>query len=288
MYIQLIDRSDRLGSNIMNYLAQIIYAVERKLYIRYDKLRLNYSDSIFVIAIFQYIDIYNTSLPVEDFSQGVDLSTARDQWGNTDFCYTMCRTVNCIKQDLISYVHEKTPIRTFFRELSLAKNYTIPFDPNRTILVHLRLEDVKDRSDYNGNICASYYRERIIHNKDCFDNAPQKAHNMTINMQAPLGQDKLQKQINIAKASYPNHTVKLISAPNSQTSLPYPLLASADPNYDLYLLSICDVVILSRSTYAFSAALFGNHAAIYMPMWGHFVCCGLDTQYDKKRYHYFY
>ena len=286
MYIQLFDRSDRLGSNIMNYLAQVIYAIENKLYIRYDKL--NYSDSLFVMAIFQYIDIHNASLPDEDFSHEVDLTTARDEWGNTNFCYTMSQTVKCSKQDLISYVHEKTPIRTLFRELSLTKQYTVPFDPKRTILVHLRLDDVRDRSDYDGKICSSYYRNKMIHNKDCLDNAPQKALGMTINWQAPLGLDKLQKQIDIAKATYPNYTVRLISTPNAQTQLPYPLIASEDPNYDLYLLTQCDVVILSRSTYAFSAAVFGDHTTVYMPMWGHFVCCGLDSQYDKKRYHYFY
>lgn len=288
MYIQLIDRSDRLGSNIMNYLAQVIYAVENKLYIRYDKSKLNYSDSLFVMAIFQYIDIHNTSLPEEDFSQEVDLTTARDQWGNTNFCYTMSRTVKCIKQDLISYIHTKTPIRTFFHKLAKSKQYTVPFDPKTTILVHLRLDDVRDRADYDGNICASFYRTKLIHDKDCFDNAPQNVLNMAINWQAPLGLDKLQKQINIAKASYPTHTVRLISTPNAQTQLPYPLIASDDPNYDLYLLTQCDVVILSRSTYAFSAAVFGDHTTVYMPMWGHFVCCGLDSQYDKKRYHYFY
>lgn len=288
MYIQLIDRSDRLGANIVNYIAQVIYAIENKLYIRYDKSKLNYSDSIFVIAIFQYIDIHNASLPSEDFSKQVDLSTERDEWGNTNFCYTISRTLKDSKQDHISYIQTKTPIRTFFRELAQSKQYTIPFDPKTTILVHLRLDDVHNRADYDGNICASFYRNNLIHNKDCFDNEPQKALGMTINYQAPLGLDKLRKQIEIAKATYPNHTVKLISTPNAQTSLPYPLLASEDPNYDLYLLTLCDVVILSRSTYAFSAALFGEHTTVYMPMWGHFVCCGLDSQYDKKRYHYFY
>ena len=288
MYIQLFDRSDRLGSNIMNYIAQVIYAIENKLYICYNKDALNYNNSLFVISIFQYIDIHNASLPNEDFSNQVDLTTTRDTWGNTDFCYTMSRTVKCINQDLISYIHTKTPIRTLFRELSVTKQYVLPFDPKRTILVHLRIDDVRDRVDYDGNICASYYRNKLIHNKDCLDNAPQKALNMTINWQAPLGLDKLQKQIDIAKATYPTHTVKLISMPNTQIQLPYPLIASDDPNYDLYLLTQCDVVILSRSTYAFSAAVFGDHTTVYMPMWGHFVCCGLDSQYDKKRYHYFY
>jgi hypothetical protein len=272
----------------MNYIAQVIYAAENKLYIRYNAHTLQYSNSIFIKAIFQYIDIHNASLPVEDFSKQVDLTTARDKWGNTDFCFTMSRTLQYIKQDIISYVHNKTLIRTLFRELSLTKQYTVPFDPKTTILVHVRLDDVRDRTDYDGNICASFYRNSLIHNKDCLDDAPQKELGMTINWQAPLSLDKLKTQINIAKATYPNHTVKLISTPNAQISLPYPLIASEDPNYDLYLLTLCDIVILSRSTYAFSAAMFGNHTTVYMPMWGHFVCCGLDSQYDKKRYHYFY
>jgi len=288
MYIQLFDRSDRLGSNIMNYIAQLLYALKYNLYIQYDAHSLNYNDSIFVKAIFQYIDIHNISFSNEDFSKKVDLTTTRDIWGNTDFCFSMSRTTKELQQDLISFIHMKTPIRTLFRELAILKQYTIPFDPKTTILVHLRLDDVCDREDYDGNLCASFYRNKLIQGKDCWDKAPQTELGRAINWQAPLALDKLQRQINIAKSTYPTHSVKLISTPNAQTPLPYPLISSHDPEYDLYLLTVCDVVILSRSTYALSAALFGHHTTVYMPIWGHFVCCGLDTQYDKKRYHYFY
>ena len=34
-------------------------------------------------------------------------------------------------------------------------------DVKKSILVHLRLGDVKDRPDYNGETCGNYYTNRI-------------------------------------------------------------------------------------------------------------------------------
>jgi len=45
---------------------------------------------------------------------------------------------------------------------------------------------------------------------------------------------------------------------------------------------MCKVTILSRSNFALSS-LFYNDDKIktYIPLWGHAVCYGLDTIYDK-------
>jgi hypothetical protein len=280
MYIQLRDRRDRLGSQITNYVAQIAIAINHKAYIQYDRATLWYNESLFVTALFDYIDIYNKTLPVEDLTHEYEHPAVR----NPDWCYTMSQAVQMIQQDLVSFVHNYTSIRSIFQP----PNYVLPFDPKRTILVHLRLDDVANRQDYNGHRCANFYRERLHNGIDCLDTDAHSIVGYEYNRQAPISNEKLQRQIDMAKATYPFHTVKLLSSPNAQSQLPYELLSHPNPDYDLYLLSVCDVVILSRSTFSISALLFGNHTAAYVPIWGHFVCCGLDTRYDKKRYHYFY
>ena len=203
---------------------------------------------------------------------------------NRDLCYTLSQAVQTIQQDLVSFVHNHTSIHSLFQPPKL----TLPFDPKRTILIHLRLDDVADRRDYDGRHCANFYRSRLHSGIDCLDLDAHPIVGHEYNRQAPLSNEKLQRQIDIVKAIYPHHEVKLLSNPNAKTNLPYELISNENADYDLYLLSVCDVVILSRSTFSLSALLFGKHTAAYIPMWGHFICCGFDTKYDKKRYNYFY
>jgi hypothetical protein len=47
-YIILKHREDRLGNNIVNYIAQINYAHKNNYGIVYDKKNIKYSDSIFI------------------------------------------------------------------------------------------------------------------------------------------------------------------------------------------------------------------------------------------------
>ena len=55
---------------------------------------------------------------------------------------------------------------------------------------------------------------------------------------------------------------------------------------------MCNVTILSRSTFALSSLFFNkNKVKTYIPLWGHFITCGLDSIYDqndKSKFHYFY
>ena len=41
------------------------------------------------------------------------------------------------------------------------KTAAMPYNPQKSILVHLRLGDVKDRPDYDGSICSNHYKNRI-------------------------------------------------------------------------------------------------------------------------------
>ena len=124
-----------------------------------------------------------------------------------------------------------------------------------------------------------YYKNKIKNNENCVCEFYE-----TINNQAPLSKEKMVCIINKAKTEFTNFKVILVTSPNSDTSfLDYEVIKSNDENLDLYFLTMCKVVILSRSTFSLSSMFFNdNKIKTYIPLWGHFVCCGLDTIYDKN------
>jgi hypothetical protein len=291
MYIELFDRCDRLGANISTYIAQILYAHNNNCIIKFrknSKKNYRYENSIFVQILFNYIDEYNTKLRLKGINADVldnDIECSK----SGDYIYYTSSVLKNIKSDFISYFHKHvyTNIEKDITNIQNKYNY-IPFDTNKTILVHLRLDDVSNRLDYDGSICSEYYRQKIVNNEVCkcefYD---------TINNQAPLSKKKLENIINKAKAEFPDYKVILLSSPISDTSFfDYDVIKNNDESLDLYLLSMCNVSILSRSTYALSSTFFNNKKLkTYIPLWGHFVTCGLDTIYDKNdksKFEYFY
>jgi hypothetical protein len=290
MYIILFDRLDRLGANIINYIAQIIFAYKNKYYIKYinnDRNNYKYINSVFVTCLFNFIDKYNESI---NNTLNNNISNCLVKMDNDyDWISIISYVTTDCKSDLITYFLNNIfdLIKNDFIKLTNEFKYNDKslFDVNKTILVHLRLDDVSNRPDYDGSICSNYYKNKIANNEKCvceFYNS--------INNQAPLSKEKLINIIKKAKDKYIDHEIILLSSPNSDTSfLNYPVIKNDDASYDLYLLSKCNVVILSRSTFALSSLFFSdNKKDVYIPLWGHFVCCGLDTIYDKNTYNYFY
>ena len=267
MSIKLFDRPDRLGANITTYVAQIIYAFHHKFYIHYDKTKLKYTQSLFVQVLFEFIDLHN---------QTCNSESPLRVWANADdWITTTSKTTQTIQRDLVSFFREHIypRIRLNIYSIAVYKGYVVPFDPKKTLLIHLRLDDVSAFPDYDGSICANYYRHKLEAGETCVCECLQNLYNR----QAPLANSKLERIIQM----YPDRQVKLVTSPGSTTTLPYECIQSADENYDLFLLCMCDVIVLSRSTYALSALLFGSYTDAYVPMWGHMACMGLYTKYDK-------
>lgn len=163
----------------------------------------------------------------------------------------------------------------------------IPLNPNSTILVHLRLDDTANFPDFDGTSCANHYRKKLLNNESC-DYMSMNGNNC----QAPLSKEKLGNIIHLAKEDFPNRRVVLLTAPGSDASfLPYPVIKNDDESFDLFLLSVCKVIILSRSTFSLSGLVFNeDYEKAYIPMWGHAVCMGIDSIYDKmdrSRLHFF-
>jgi hypothetical protein len=290
-YIDIFNRGCRLGGNILNYICQIVYAHKNNYYIKYDKNFLRFKDSIFIECLFLYVDKYNLQLLNqynidEYYIDSQELILQKVNIDTEHFVHIMSMTVMNIKSDVISYFKEHIflHIENSFNERALFKKYTT-IDITNTILVHLRLDDVKNVSDYDGRVCSSYYTHCINNGIPCYHT---NFENGLYNQQAPLSKEKILYQISIVQKEYPSHKVVLVTNPGEILDLPYEVIQHGDPSFDLYLLCKAEAVILSRSTFTLASLFFGRHTHAYVPLWGHAVCLGIHTKYDNSIFNYFY
>jgi len=281
MYIELFDRDDRLGANIFNYIFQILFAHHNNYHIKYSRNDLKYNDSIFVQYLFDYIDEYNKD-KINDNIQFI--------WPNKyskDFFFFSINIIKIINSDLFSYF--KCHIFNDIKYNQIIKRYNIPFNPDETILIHLRLDDTKYwNNDYDGRIYSNVFKEYINNNETNYNNLYSFYPTIYYNVQSPLSTEKILNQIEIVSLKYPNYRKIIITNPGEKHEFPYEYIQSDDPSYDLFLLTQCKVVILSRSTFALSSLFFGNYTDVYIPVWGCTACMGLGTKYDKSNFNYFY
>jgi hypothetical protein len=195
-----------------------------------------------------------------------------------------------IKSDLISYFRSNIleKIKPYLLELFQKENYILPYDREKTIVVHLRLDDVSERSDFDGKIPSDYYIDKI--NNDL--SICRYDLDVSINMQSPLSIEKIKKQIEDALQIYKDYEVLVVASSEPKDyviDLPYRILRNGSPEYDLFLLCNAKVLIVSRSTFALMGCLLGTYEKAYVPLWGLFVGAGLGTKYDRNtKLSYFY
>jgi hypothetical protein len=169
------------------------------------------------------------------------------------------------------------------RSNAIVSAWDIPFDPKKSILIHLRLEDVSNMGEYDGRISSEYYRDAINNNGDI-----TYKHSVGFpNHQSPLSPSTIQNRINLLQEKYPGREIILITNPGSSCNLPYRIIRSPDESYDLFLLSKAEIIVLSRSTFALSSLYFGSHMEVHVPLIGFLVMFGLSTKFDKNNYVYF-
>ena len=337
MYIYLFDRPDRLGSQIVCYISQILFADKYNLIIKLKKDKEKYygfskfqfehqrerdkygcNISIFVKILFEYIDIHNRKLKERNIDDNIEYilndkliqdNYIKNQCIKCGKCFKkdhyfqahlkVCKVYGVlgmdllrlcsyvlrnIEQDIFSYFKSKIfkHIKVSFKNLT--SEYKIPFDVNKTILVHLRLEDKSNSHDYHGKKRCEYYKKKIHNNEDCFTE-----YYHLDNTQSPLSKNKIDDVLNLAKKEFNDYKIILLTAPGSDTSeYSYDVIKNEDENLDLYLLTMCKVVVLSRSNFAVSSLFFSDKKKVYCPLWGYFTCYGLDTKYDKNNFFYFY
>jgi hypothetical protein len=311
--IYLYSRGDRLGSHVLQYLSIIIYAFYNNLYIVYDPDKVNYNNdyeyegtkykpSFIVKAILNWIDNHNKKFPVKNYLEQYKNLNAMEYLLNfeTNFnpnlyfysCDLLIITTQVlynIHTDLISYFKKyicKTMRQQILNAVPQTDSNSLPFNPEKTILVHLRLGDVKDRSDYDGEFCSNYYKNRIDNNNQSIQGIATLGY---CNMQTPLAKNKVELAIVQAKQKYPEHELIMVTSPGDyEIGYPYRCIRSNDESHDMFLLCNADVLILSRSTFSLAAAFMGRAREVWCPLWGHFVCTGLYTKYDKSKFNYFF
>ena len=295
MYVFFLKfRPDRIGTEILSIFFQFFYCYEKKYYVKYDPNKIHFKNSIFIKTIFKVINEYNASLINNNNNNNdekiIDVINIPGP-GETDMCYGMGMITQLLQVDMLTFFRNNfsDKIYDIYEKYILEVKYTVPFDVENDIVIHLRLDDQWWESDYDGRVCSNHYINLINNSKQClFTNGPNNKYNK----QNPLSKEKIKNEITILQQKNPYAKIIIITSPLTQIpdmDIKYDLLIqSEDYNYDLFLLSRSKNIILSRSNFALVSLFFGNQKNIHMPLWGHFACAGFGTKYDNCKFNYFY
>ena len=280
MYVVLFHRFDRLGCNLINYIAQIIYAYHHGYCIKIMDHKENYPkypNSKYYLVLLNYItNVLNVkNKPTEEILYNCN------KYDIQYFCGFVTQSIKC---DLLSYFHKHIYNDLDFTELNEFYN-DITYDFNNSIFCHLRLDDVSHKTDYDGTICSRYYKLLIENDKPCCNKFYEYVNN-----HSPLSDEKINTMINDAKNMYPNDKLYMVTSPISNTDFnEYDIISNDDVDKDLFILSNSKKSILSRSMYALSSLFFSQPKEYcYIPSWGYFVTCGLNTKYDNNNFKFIY
>jgi hypothetical protein len=289
MYIVLFHRYDRLGANLINYIAQIIYAFHHGYYIKIIDNKSNqpkFPNSRYYIILLNYIN--NVLNVINDNHNCYHLGCYDDEilydFNKYDvqlFCGFVTQSIKC---DLLSYFHKYIYNDLDFKDLNEFYN-DITYDFNDSIFCHLRLDDVAHKKDYDGSICSKYYKLLIENDKPCSNKFYEYVNN-----HSPLSNDKINTMLDDVKKTYPNNKIYMVTSPISNTDFnQYEIISNDDVDKDLYILCNSKKSILSRSLYALSSLFFSPQKEYcYLPSWGFFVVCGLNTKYDNNNFKFIY
>ena len=97
------EKSERLGSNLLSYYCQIIFAHFMNYYIVYDTV--NFEDSIFIKSMCEYIDYYNQSKVNDNVEINIREFTNNKE-SSVDNCFFFYGFVTSfIKMDIYTYFH---------------------------------------------------------------------------------------------------------------------------------------------------------------------------------------
>ncbi len=275
--IKLYDRHDRLGSNLSWYISTILVAVKNKYKICFIKPKNEYKyyNSIFVELLFEFIDEYN-----DKYFENTQTYKNNYIIQESNYFKRIIKSVKNLKCDWVSIFKEyifKQDLKDKLNKLAKIRNYNIPYDTEKSIVVHLRLDDRRNTFiNYEKRLNCSKVFKNIVDNDDtdyyfdCFGG------------QSAIKEEEIQIIIDKALNIYKDYEVIIIT--NGKHNLPYKTISNDDETYDLYLLCNSKVLIGSMSTFSFTAILFGNHKYIFYPLWEHIVSFGLTTKYDKTNF----
>jgi len=290
MYTVLFHRFDRLGCNLINYIAQIIYAHYHGYYIKIIDNKYNYCkypNSKYYIILLNYIDnvlnINNDTQHCYHLGHDDEILYDCNKYDIQLFCGFVTQAIKC---DLLSYFYKHIYNDLDFKEINeFYKDVLISYNFDESIFCHLRLDDVSHKKDYDGSICSRYYKLLLENDRKCHN----KFYDY-VNNHSPLSEDKINIMITDAKNIYPNDKLYMVTSPISNTEYnQYEIISNSDVDKDLFILCNSKRSILSRSMYALTSLFFSKPKEYcYLPSWGFFVVCGLNTKYDNNNFKYIY
>ena len=288
MYVVLFHRYDRLGCNLINYIAQIIYAHYHGYYIKILDNKDNYSkypNSRYYIILVNYIknvlNVINDNHNCYQLGPDDEILYDCNKYDIQLFCGFVTQSIKC---DLLSYFHKYIYNDLDFKDLNEFYS-NVSYDFNNSIFCHLRLDDVSFKRDYDGSICSKYYKLLIENDKPCVNKFYEYVNN-----HSPLSNEKIITMINDTKNIYPNDKIYMVTSPISNTVFnEYEIISNDDVDKDLFILCNSKKSILSRSMYALTSLFFSDKKEYcYLPSWGYFVTCGFNTKYDNNNFKFIY
>jgi len=270
--IKILSNGDRLGGNLSYHLAPIFYAYYYNLPISYGNEK-RYKQSIFMKALEKFIKKYNNNANLKNKDKLESFISSSTEW-----YFMQAQTLSNIKLDFVSYFKKYfyNEVRENLEYYANEVKYKIPFNPQKTILVHLRLDDVKHWSPGTHKICNDVYKDFI--NNDNF----KACSKVCRYRQAPIDKNILINLLKQAKSKYPDREIIIITSPGERLNVPFKVISNQDSSLDLYLLCNSEVIITSRSTFGFMPLLFGKVKEAWVPKWCHFAMFGLTTKFDKN------
>lgn len=288
MYVVLFHRYDRLGCNLINYIAQIIYAHHHGYYIKFIDNKNNYPkypNSRYYHILLNYINniinIKNDTKNCYNFGPDDEILYDCNKYDIQLFCGFVTQSIKC---DLLSYFHKHIYNDLDFKDLN-EFYHDVSYDFDNSIFCHLRLDDVAHKTDYDGTICTKYYRLLLENDKPCHNKFYEYVNN-----HSPLSKDKIITMITDAKNTYQNDKLYMVTSPISDSDFKeYDVICNTDVDKDLFILCNSKKSILSRSMYALSSLFFSEPKEYcYLPSWGYFTTCGLNTKYDNNAFKFIY
>tara|TARA_B100001094_G_scaffold175041_1_gene169236 strand:- start:16461 stop:17366 length:906 start_codon:yes stop_codon:yes gene_type:complete len=300
--MQISQRRDRQGSQCCNVLADFIYIMSKG----YIPLLYNSNcESIFLKALFKLIsESIKKHYKEIDKSKLEKIKRLPRQLGIRQ---NSMNAVIEVKQDLNSFFKKKYESKYLkYLETLLLENdfdFNLPWnDNNKIICIHLRIDDVHNKKDYDGNGSADYINS-LIHEKCPYLYKRNVMLNEGLDNQAPIQPEKLKQLLYKIIEKYPKHEIHVVYKtcenviPNKYNNIfseskkvfnKEIKLHSNNSDYDTWLLINSDILVMSKSYFSIFASYLHKGTKIYAPIWGSGVANGIKSIYNKSNQFEFY
>ena len=205
MYEDIKIRDDRLGTRFVLAFCQlmsIVYSNKYPVLLEYAKniKKYNHDKNIYFLTFLDFIHKQPDKIKCDGGNY------IGGQLGR------MCSFVINLKQDVISYfkTHYHDKFHKILSGYSMQKNYKLPWlDSKKIICIHVRLDDVSKRKDYDGMQASNIVNETI--NNDNIQNIKKYNKNKHRNTQVPISPKALDNIISMLVKKYPDKEIHIIN-----------------------------------------------------------------------------